>query len=108
MQSRDELHKLVDSIPEETIGTDRRALAHFQIWPTQLPAPVEELRQTYERRLKEVQESGAGMDCGVGNGDAAMEWPVDQPAAKLRSGYWSFDHLEGDTLVVETPCAKPL
>jgi len=40
---------------------------------------------------------------GVGIGGGSMEWPVDQSAAtSLRSGYWSFDHLDGDTLVVET------
>ena len=31
-----------------------------------------------------------------------MEWPLAQSAAPLKSGYWSFDHEDGDTLVVET------
>jgi len=102
MQSREELHKLVDSMPEGALETARQALSQFQIWPPQLPPPVEELRQIYERRWKEVQESGAGINCGVGIGGGSMEWPVDQPAATRRSGYWSFDHLDGETLVVET------
>jgi hypothetical protein len=31
-----------------------------------------------------------------------MEWPLAQSATILKSGHWSFDHLDGDTLVVET------
>jgi len=37
----------------------------------------------------------------VGIGGGIMEWPQDQ-GTKLKSGYWSFDHEDGDTLVVET------
>jgi hypothetical protein len=60
------------------------------------------MRQIYERRLKEVQESDVGMNSGMGIGGGSVEWPQDQPTARLRSGYWSFDRSHGDTLVVET------
>jgi len=62
---------------------------------------MEELRQGYEKRLKEIQEAHAGEIGVVGIGGGIMDWPQDQ-GTKLKSGYWSFDHEDGDTLVVET------
>jgi len=49
-----------------------------------------------------MQQSIVGMNSGVEIGGGSMEWPIDQAGGRLRSGYWSFDHLDGDTLVVET------
>ena len=48
-----------------------------------------------------MQQSIVGMNSGVEIGGVSMEWPIDQ-AGGIRSGYWSFDHLDGDTLVIET------
>jgi hypothetical protein len=102
MQSREELHKLVDSMPEGAIETARQVLTLFQVWPPQMPPQVEEMRQVLEGRLKEVQESHSGMNSVIGIPGGCMEWPNDQSTGRLRSGYWSFDHLDGETLVVET------
>jgi hypothetical protein len=65
-----------------------------------LPAEIEDLRQAYEKRLKEVQADGAEF-AGWGRGGGIMEWPDDQ-TTPLRSGSWTFEHVDGDTLVVET------
>ena len=97
MPTREHLHTLIDSLPEEAIEAAYRVLSHFQVWPPQLPP--EELRHMYEKRLKEVQEAHVGEIDGVAIGGGSMESPQDQT---LRSGYWNSDYLDGDTLVVET------
>ena len=100
MPTREHLHTLINSLPEEAIEAAYRVLSHFQVWPPQLPP--EELRHMYEKRLKEVQEAHVGEIDGVAIGGGSMEWPLAGSAAPLKSGYWSFDHEDGDTLVVET------
>src|SRR5262245_43801044 len=99
MPSREELHTLVNALPEGAIEAAYRAMSLFQVWPPQFPPEIEELRHKYEKRVKEVQEAHVGAIGGVGIGSGSMEWPQDQTA---RSGHWSFDYLDGDTLVVET------
>ena len=99
MPTREHLHTLIDSLPEEAIEAAYRALSQFQVWPPQLPPQIEELRHMYEKRLNEVQEAHVGEIGGVAIGGGSMEWPQDQT---LRSGYWNSDYLDGDTLVVET------
>src|SRR5215831_19659148 len=98
MPTREELHKLIDSMPEGAMEAAYRSLTHLQVWPPLLPPQIEELRQGYEKRLKEVQEGQVGEIDGVGIGGGIMDWPQDQPT--LKSGYWSFDHEDGGTLVV--------
>jgi hypothetical protein len=100
MPTREDLHKLIDSLPEEAIEAAYKVLSHFQVWPPPLPPQIEGLRQAYEKRLKEVQADG-GEFAGWGRGGGIMEWPDDQ-TTPLRSGSWTFDHVDGDTLVVET------
>src|SRR5215470_479121 len=101
MPTREELHKLIDSMPEGALEPAHLSLTHLQVWPPPLPPQMEELRQGYEKRLKEIQEAQIGEIGGVGIGGGIMDWPQDQ-GTKLKSGYWSFDHEDGDTLVVET------
>src|SRR5262245_36358452 len=101
MPTREQLHRLLDSLPEEAIEAAYRALSQFQVWPPQLTPQIEELRHMYEKRLKEVQEAQGEAIGGVGIGGGSAEWPLDH-AATLKSGYWSFDRLDGEALVVET------
>jgi len=100
MATREHLHRLLDSLPEEAIEPAYRVLSVFQVWPPQVPPQIEEIRQTYETRWKEVQEAQRGQIDAVSIGGGSMEWPLDP--ATLSSGHWSFDYLDGDTLVVET------
>ena len=102
MPTREHLHRLLDSLPEEAIEAEYRALSLFQVWPPQLPRQIEELRHTYEKRLKEVQDEQRGEIGGLRIGGGSMVWPQDETPATLSSGYWSFDYLDGDTLVAET------
>ena len=101
MPTREHLHKLIDSLPEEAIEAASQALSHLQVWPPPLPPQIEELRQGYEKRLREIQDAHAEEIGVVGIGGGIMDWPQDQ-GTKVKSGYWSFDHEDGDTLVVET------
>ena len=60
MPTREELHKLIDSLPEGAMEVAYQALSHFQVWPPPLPPQIEELRQGHEKRLKELQEAHDG------------------------------------------------
>src|SRR6266481_1877502 len=48
--TREELHLLVDSLPEAALEPAEKALQHFQIWPRQ-PPPVFLQRQDDHREL---------------------------------------------------------
>src|SRR5262249_3490273 len=101
MATREHLHRLLDSLPEEAIEAAYRTLSLFQVCPPQLPQ-FEELRHTYDKRWKEVQEAQRGQTDEVSIAGVSIELPLDQTPPTLSSGYWSFDYLEADTLVVET------
>jgi hypothetical protein len=94
MQSREELHKLIDSMPEGAIEAAQRILSQLQVWPPTPPPGVQEMRQRMkERRLEVMQHQKPGTIAGfggVGNYD---------PAPK--TGYSSFSHWDGDTYVTE-------
>jgi hypothetical protein len=51
--------------------------------------------------LKEIQDAHVGEFGGVTIGGGLMDWTQDQ-GTTLKSGHWTFDHEDGDTLVVET------
>src|SRR5262245_16243409 len=100
MPTREHFRRLVDSLPEEAIETAYQALSQFQVGPPPLPPQIEELRQEYEKRLRELQEARVGETDVVTIGGGIIDWPQDQPT--LKSGHWSVDRLDGDSLVVET------
>jgi hypothetical protein len=69
MPTREELHNLIDSLPEEAIEAAYQALSQFQVWPPPLPPQIEESRQGYEKRLKEfVEEAHVGVPVTIGGG----------------------------------------
>jgi hypothetical protein len=53
MPSREELHKLVDSLPEGAIEAAHRTLAHLQTWPPAPPPGAEEMRRRMHERMEE-------------------------------------------------------
>ena len=101
MRTRGELHSLIDSLPEEAIDAVYKTLSYLQVWPPPLPPQIEELRQGHEKRLKELREAHDAEIGGVSIGGGIIDWQQDQ-GTPLKSGYWSLDHEDGDTLVVET------
>src|SRR5262249_15066545 len=50
--SREELRKLVDSLPEGALVAAERTLRNFQVWPPVPPDPVNLRKQMEERRLE--------------------------------------------------------
>jgi len=84
MASREELHSLVDSLPEEALEPAEQMLNCFQTWP-----PVGSVPPEFE-----LFESGRpGINPGFGSGSYDLV---------TRSGSSSQSHLDGDTLVVQT------
>ena len=59
IMTRDELHRLVDTLPEAALEPAEKALQHFQIWPPQPPPEVERLLASTMLRLKEVEDACA-------------------------------------------------
>src|SRR5438034_10404361 len=51
MATRQELHALVDTLPEEAIETAHRILLRMQVWPPPAPPSVEEMLKRMEERL---------------------------------------------------------
>jgi len=78
--SREELHRLVDSLPEGAVEPATKALQHFRIWPQQPFLQIERMRQKY-------RSSRSGAEAGAG---------------QVPSGRFSVNHWEDNTAVVET------
>jgi hypothetical protein len=81
MPTREELHKLVNSLPDEAIRAAHLMLSKMQVWPQPPPPDVQEIRKRMELRAG-LGSSGYDPDKG--------------------SGYSSFEHWDGDALIVET------
>jgi hypothetical protein len=99
MTSREELHTLVDSMPDGAIEAAHRALSHYQVWPPTPPPGVEEMRQSMRKRMEErrrevMQRQKSGTIAGFGGGGNY------DPERGVASS--SFSHWNGDTFVTET------
>jgi hypothetical protein len=94
MQSREELHKLVDTLPEDAVEAAERVLRNFQVWPPVPPDPVNLRKRMEERRLEMTQKLKPGTIGGFG---------VSSGYDPTRgSGSSSFNYWDGDTFVAET------
>jgi hypothetical protein len=84
--SREELHRLVDTLPEGALEAAKQALQHFRIWPQQPFLQIERMRQRHRPAGTSVRaESYSGSSGG-----------------QVPSGRFSFNHWEENTAVVET------
>lgn len=99
MPSREELHRLIDSLPDGAIDPAHRTLSHLQVWPPAPPPDAQEIRERMQknmdaRRLKALQlHKPLKMTGFVGSGNY-------DPSQESASG--SFSHWHGDTYVTET------
>ena len=94
MPTRDELHNLIDSMPEGAIEAAHRMLTTFQVWPPVPPPEVEEMRKRMEQRRTEVmQHQRPGTISGFGGSGSY------NPGKGVASS--SFSHWDGDTFVTE-------
>ena len=56
MPTREELHALVDTLPEEAMRAAHHALSHFQTWPPAAPPDAEAMRKRMEERRLEIMQ----------------------------------------------------
>ncbi len=95
MPTREELHKLVDSMPEGALEAAHHVLTNLQVWPPPPPPDVQEMRKRMEvRRLETRLRQKPGTTAGFG-GTGAYD------PAKGAGGF-SFQYWEDDTFVQET------
>ena len=65
--TREELHQLVDTLPEAALEPAKQSLQYFQIWPPQPPPRIEQMREAHrERFLLSMRPGTAGGAGGVG------------------------------------------
>jgi hypothetical protein len=94
--NRDDLHHLVDTLPEAALEPADKALQHLQIWPRQPPPEVERMnREHHERMLQSMRPGtisggGGGGSYSVGSG------------GRIDNGRFSFSRWEDKTAVEET------
>jgi hypothetical protein len=95
MPTREELHKLIDSLPDGALEAAHRVLTHLQLWPLPLPPGVEEMRQRMDqRRVEWQQRQRPGTISGFTSG---RYYDRDKGA-----GSSAFRSWDGDTFIVET------
>ena len=100
MPTREELHKLIESMPDGAMETAYSALYRLQVWPppppdiTVMKKRFEDKRLEMRLRLEARLAQRAGVIIGSGS-KAGYE-------ATRGSGSSSMDQWEGDTYVVHT------
>ena len=53
MGLREQLHALIESMPEGAMGAAHRMLLNLQVWPPPPPHGVEEMREQMGKRMEE-------------------------------------------------------
>jgi hypothetical protein len=101
MPTREELHKLVDSLPEGAMEAAHRALSRLQVWPpTPLPDMAAMKKRLEDRRLEmwlrmqERHDKRSGIVGGFGGGS---NFDLDRGSASSSTSGW-----DDDTFVVQT------
>jgi len=95
MPTRQELHALVDTLPEGAIEAAHRILSGMQVWPPAPPPNVQEMRKRMEeRRLEMMRRQKPGTIAGF-TGSGGYD-----PSKGTESS--TFNYWDGDTFVQET------
>jgi hypothetical protein len=96
IMTREELHRLVDTLPEAALEPAEKALQHFQIWPRQPPQKMEEMREAHrERFLRSMRPGTVGSAGGGGSHSIGRE-------GRIENGRFSSSRWEDKTAVRET------
>jgi hypothetical protein len=93
---REELHRLVDGLPEGAFEHAWKVLDHFQTWPPHQPPEIEEMRKLQRERMRQAARPGVGF---VGGGGGGYRLGVD---GRIRNGHHSFGYPEDGAVVLET------
>ena len=97
MSNRENLHRLVDTLPEVALETASRVLQNYQTWPPQPPADIEKMRELvkklFERNAMEhASRTGRGVVGGYfsrsryrpdGDGAASVEGWEGETSVKV-------------------------
>ena len=96
MATREELHSLVDSLPEAAFETVQHLLTRYQVWPPPLPPRPPELERFREEARGRFLKSVEGKTGVFGMGGSGDFDPT------RGSGSSGTTRWEDDTLVAET------
>src|SRR5215813_5884676 len=98
MSTRDELHKLIDAMPEGAFEAAARALSNLQVWPPAGLPDMETIRKRNEQHREEARNRmGTRQRPGIsGYGGSGNYNP------STGSGSYGMNHWEGDTLIAQT------
>lgn len=94
--SREELHQLVDTLPEAALEPAEKALQHLQIWPRQPPPEVERMNREHDERMLRSMRPGT-----ISGGGGGGSYSVGS-GGRIQNGRFSFNRWEEKTAVVET------
>ena len=94
--SRDDLHRLVDTLPELAIPHADQMLKHLQDWPPKPPTSpqLEKIRRQQQERLEQRQGKGAG---GVSGG-----FYLTREGGRVQNARSSVPYHEDGASVLET------
>lgn len=102
MASRDELHRLADSLPEGALDSAGAALANMQIWPPPAPLEFKHWKEEFrERARRERHEHRSAMHGTISGGVAGGSYKQDA-SGKVDCGHFSSNRWENGTFIVET------
>src|SRR6478735_3592898 len=98
MPTREELHKLIDSMPDGAMEVAHRALANLQVWPPPGLPDMETIRKRHEQHREEARnrmlaQQRPGTLGGFGGGGGYNP--------RTGSGSYGTNHWEGDTFIVQ-------
>jgi hypothetical protein len=103
MPSREDLHKLVEALPEAAFDSAAKMLQELQQWPSALPPGLAELQylppQERRARMRELFFPGSK---GAGSGSGILRIPAGQEGYKGRRGLWSTGHGDAEDRVQES------
>jgi hypothetical protein len=99
MPTREELHALIDTMPDGAIDAAHRVLTNMQTWPPTPPRGVQEMREQMHQRMEDrrrevMQRQKPGTIAGFGG---SSNYDPDKGVASS-----SFNHWDNDTFVHET------
>jgi hypothetical protein len=93
---REELHRLVDGLPEGAFEHARKMLDRLQTWPPQRPPEIEEMRKLQQERMRQAARPGF-----VSGGGGGGSYRLGEDG-RIRNGHHSFGYWEDRAAVRET------
>jgi hypothetical protein len=93
---REELHTLIDTLPEGALEYAKRTLDHLQTWPPQPPPEIKRIQRQQREAMRQTAGPGFGIAGGGGGGYSLGD------GGRIRNGDYSFGYPEDGAVVRET------